>query len=161
MHFLGSLLKSLTWTLHSLSVCLTQTADAWNGHVCARSWPDGGCQCVTRPGWLGPFQQKTSGWQLPAMGGLHSSALGQGNRWMDSCREDGRGTTRGRGASLSDLALPLLVGLEPAWLQSQVWKLKMLWTWKTIIWIAFMHITSICPAHLPSKCKLHCLFKSI
>lgn len=37
---------------------------------------------------------------------------------MDSCREGGRVT--GWGASLSDLELPLLVGLEPARFRSQV-----------------------------------------
>lgn len=36
---------------------------------------------------------------LPAMNGLHFSALGRGNRWMDSWREAGRVTG---GASLPD-----------------------------------------------------------
>lgn len=48
--------KILTWTLHSLSVCMTQTGAAWNG-PCAL---DRGqmVDVSVWPGWLGPFSRR-------------------------------------------------------------------------------------------------------
>lgn len=53
---LCSLFKILTWTLHSLSVCITQNGTAWNG-PCALHLGQM-VDVSVWPGWLGPFSRR-------------------------------------------------------------------------------------------------------
>lgn len=89
--------------------------------VDARVWPD--------PGRLGPFSRRLLADSSRQWMVCICLLWGQGDRWMDSWGEGEGAPGKGAGVLLSDLELPLLVDVGPAWFRSQVlaWKLKM-WT---------------------------------